>query len=165
MKTKTSLFLTTVKLTFLAFSFPLLILGYNSLSLAHTNQNTHDHNSNHSTDKKHQHKTLDISSHSPIPQVKINIVQDNVKGWNLELNTDNFTFISPEIKESNPNRGHAHLYINGEKVTRIYSNWFYLPDLPEGKNEIKVTLNTNNHEDLVYQNQVIGDSLVIEHKK
>ena len=28
--------------------------------------------------------------------------------------------------------GHAHLYINGEKVARLYSPYFYIAELEEG---------------------------------
>lgn len=133
--------------------------------------NIHDHNSqSHSIEMKkegdhHQHKTLEISANSPIPQVEIIAYSDPIKGWNLEIKTTNFNF-NPELinKDSNPNEGHAHLYINGEKVTRIYSNWFYISELPKGKNEIKVTLNTNQHEDLVYQGKIIGDTMTIDNQ-
>ncbi len=81
-----------------------------------------------------------------------------MKGWNLNIETTNFTFAPETVnQESSPNQGHAHLYINGEKITRIYSNWYHLPELPKGDNEIKITINTNLHEDLIYQGKVIGD--------
>jgi hypothetical protein len=38
------------------------------------------------------------------------------------------------------------LYINGEKVSRVYGPWLHLPTLPPGRNEITVELNANNHQ-------------------
>ena len=58
--------------------------------------------------------------------------------------------------------GHIHLYIDGKKVTRIYGNWYYLPELPPGRHEIRVGLTGNSHEMLMVQDQEIGDTEIIE---
>ncbi|BAQ62800.1 hypothetical protein GM3708_3206 [Geminocystis sp. NIES-3708] len=128
-------------------------------------QHNHNHEQNNYQEKSenvHHHQTLDISNKPYIPTIKINVVPDKMKGWNLEIKTTNFTF-NPETlnEDSNPNKGHAHLYINEEKVTRIYSNWYHISELPKGENKIKVTLNTNLHEDLIYHGNVIGDQVII----
>ena len=34
--------------------------------------------------------------------------------------------------------GHTHLYIDGEKITRVYSNWYYLGKLEPGEHTIRV---------------------------
>lgn len=151
-------------ITFLSLSFTLTGLFNYPLTLVKAGDNHNHHNIN-SSDNNHSHQTLDISNLAQIPTIKIEVFPDKVKGWNLYLNTSNFEFISPTLENSNPNQGHGHLYINGEKVGRIYSNWFYLPELPKGDNEIKVTLNTNNHQDLIYNGKVIGDRIVIKNKK
>ncbi len=80
------------------------------------------------------------------PELGIAIHKDPVSGWNLELIAENFEF-DPQAagKQPMPGRGHAHLLINGKKKARIYSNWFHISALPEGKNQIEVTLNANNH--------------------
>lgn len=125
----------------------------------------HNHHNMNSSDNSHDHKTLDVSNLAKIPAIKIEVFPDKVKGWNLYLNTSNFEFISPMMESSNANQGHGHLYINGEKVGRIYGNWFYLSELPKGDNEIKVTLNTNSHQDLMYNGKVVGDRILIKNKK
>ncbi len=136
-----------------------------SFLLADSNhENQHDSHSmpmNNNEDHNH-HKTLKISANSPIPNIEIIAKKDPVKGWNLHIITTNFKF-APELlsQESSPNQGHAHLYVNGKKVTRIYSNWYYLSDLPKGNNEIKITLNSNQHEDLVYEGKMIGSTIFI----
>jgi len=119
----------------------------------------HDHSAGHS------HKILDISDHDLIPTIKIHAYPDKMKGWNILIETTNFTFAPETVnQESSPNQGHGHLYINGEKITRLYSNWYYISDLPKGDHEIKITLNTNLHEDLIYQGQIIGDRTSINNK-
>ena len=116
-------------------------------------------------DHDHHHNLLDISNLTNIPSVEIHAHPDNVKGWNLEIKTTNFTFTPENLgKGSNPNQGHAHLYVNGKKIGRIYSSWHYLSELPPGENEIKVTLNTDDHQALVYQGQIIGDRVIINNK-
>lgn len=113
----------------------------------------------------HHHKPLDISNRTDIPSIEVKAYPDNIQGWNLEIKTVNFEFTPENLdQDSNPNQGHAHLYVNGEKMTRIYSNWYYISELPQGENQIKVTLNTDNHESLVYNGKEINDLVVIDNK-
>jgi hypothetical protein len=111
----------------------------------------------------HEHKTVIISEDQPIPTIDLVVHQDTIKGWNLEVELNNFIFTPEMVNQENElNKGHAHLYINGEKVTRLYGNWYYLKELPVGKNEIRVIINTNQHEELIYQDNVIQDIEIIE---
>ena len=41
--------------------------------------------------------------------------------------------------------GHAHLYINGKKVARVYACRYELPTLVPGEHVVEVGLFTNNH--------------------
>ena len=111
------------------------------------------------------HSSLYDVSNSPqgVPELGLAIHKDTVKGWNLELITENFVF-SPESTGTDPRagRGHAHLHINGKKEARIYGRWFHLDDLPTGTNEIEVTLNANNHATLSVNGQPIRAEAVIE---
>ena len=110
----------------------------------------------------HHHKTVVLSDNQPIPDIDLVVYKDSLKGWNLQIKLENFEF-APEManQENQLNKGHAHLYINGEKITRLYGDWYYLGDLPPGTNEIKVQLNTNSHESLMYQGKLIEDTEVI----
>lgn len=111
----------------------------------------------------HSHKKLEIPAGKPVPEVDLVVYQDTMKGWNLELKLTNFK-LAPETVNQNSkiNEGHAHLYINDKKITRIYGNWYYIGNLEPGKNEITVTLNTNKHEDLVSNSKMIMDTEIIE---
>lgn len=120
----------------------------------------HHHNSmgEMNEDKTHHHQMMAIPEGEPVPTVDLVVHEDAVEGWNLEIKATNFDFDPNTVnKNSDYKKGHGHIYINGKKLTRVYSNWFYLQTLPVGNNEIKVTLNTNKHEDLTYQGQVISD--------
>ncbi len=107
-------------------------------------------------------KILMIAEGEPIPSIDLLVYEDSVKGWNLEFKLNNFEFAPEMVNEKhNPNKGYANLYVNGERKTRIYSNWYYLENLPFGRNEVKVRLNTNGHKSLMYQGKLIQDEELI----
>ncbi|MEM6615406.1 MAG: hypothetical protein AAF619_02635 [Pseudomonadota bacterium] len=90
------------------------------------------------------------------PSVSVNVTRDPMQGWNLRLDTENFELIPATAGlEDSANEGHAHLYINGEKMSRLYGEAYHLGVLPIGEVEIKVTLNTNNHANLMLHGQRI----------
>lgn len=124
----------------------------------------HHHSTTETTHSEggHHHGTIVISKDQLVPQVNLVVHQDVVKGWNLEIKLTNFALAPERVNQANqPNEGHAHLYINGEKVTRIYSDWYYLSELPPGNNEIKISLNTNSHEFLIFEGKTIEDAETI----
>ena len=121
----------------------------------------HDH-STHSHDV-HSHEQLEVGF-DVAPTIEISVYEDSKSGYNLEIETTNFEFVSTynfENIQSDIFRGHAHLYINGEKVSRLYSGSYYLGDL-EGYNEITVTLNTNDHKDLALEGETIQDTFILQ---
>jgi len=66
--------------------------------------------------------------------------------FNLEIQTTNFTFAPETVNQANtPNAGHAHVYANGKKLSRVYGNWFHITGLPAGDHTIMVELNANSH--------------------
>lgn len=111
----------------------------------------------------HHHKQLEISANQATPTIELVVHPDQVQGWNLELKVTNFNFAPAQVNAaSKTSEGHAHLYINDKKVTRLYGNWYYLSELPSGSNTLKVTLNSNGHESLVHRGQPISDTEVIQ---
>lgn len=100
----------------------------------------------------HVHKPLDIASWSIIPTVTMTLHKDALSGFNLQLATTNFT-LAPEHVNGvvMPNEGHAHVMIDGVKLTRLYGNWLHIPKeafTGLGSHEVLVTLNANDHSDL-----------------
>lgn len=149
-------------------SVALLTTVFSSVGNLRADEGHHDSNHqnemtemNHSSED-HNHGTLIISEGQPVPNVDLTVYEDTMRGWNLEIKLDNFAFAPENVNQANqPNEGHAHLYVNGEKITRIYGNWYYLPELPSGSNEIKIGLNANGHESLMYQGQMIEDTEIV----
>jgi len=80
-------------------------------------------------------------------------------GRNLEIITENFRFAPEHAGSENvAGEGHAHLYIDGKKIARVYGPWFYIPEPGPGTHSVRVTLNANSHQDFVVGNQVIEDT-------
>jgi hypothetical protein len=109
------------------------------------------------------HSQLEIPTGQPLPTVNLVVRPDAMQGWNLEVKVTNFRFAPERINtKSLTTEGHAHLYIDGKKITRLYGPWFYLPTLEPGQHQITVTLNTNGHEALAYKGQVISATTLIQ---
>ncbi len=110
------------------------------------------------------HKMVTIPPGQPIPKVDLIVHPDARQGWNLELKLTDFKLTPENVNQAmgSYQEGHIHLYIDGKKVTRIYGNWYYLPELPPGRHEIRVGLTGNSHEMLMVQDQEIGDTEIIE---
>ncbi|MER5417612.1 hypothetical protein [Streptomyces virginiae] len=82
------------------------------------------------------------------PTLTLKLSKDSGSGWNLHLITEDFVF-APE-KTGSPaqaGEGHAHLYLDGKKVARVYGPWFHLPaeTVSEGKHTLSVSLSANDH--------------------
>jgi uncharacterized Zn-binding protein involved in type VI secretion len=110
----------------------------------------------------HTHSQVTIPTGQAVPTVTLNAQPDAKSGWNLNVGVTNFKFAPERVNQtSTTTEGHAHLYVNGKKVARLYGNWYHLESLPLGKNTVIVTLNTNKHEDLIYQGKPIQASTEI----
>jgi len=104
-------------------------------------------------DDDHSHKHKMLEANVPYPTLDFEINQDAKDGYNLVIKTTNFKFTPENVnKANNGNEGHAHIYINDVKY-RQYSPYFHLSNnlLKKGKNEIKVTLNSNDHSHLTVE--------------
>lgn len=114
----------------------------------------------------HEHIPLEIPETYPQPTVRLEIINDPMGGYNLHLQTTNFRF-APENagKEQIFGEGHAHLYVNDEKIARVYGNWYYLPPMKQGRYDIEVTLHGNGHELLTYGGEPIRDIQTIDAPK
>jgi len=123
----------------------------------------HSHGAGMSTPMTHSHQAVDIPPGQPVPAVNLVIRPDAMSGWNLEVKVTNFTFAPERVntKSTSVNEGHAHLYVDGKKVSRLYGSWYHLASLPPGNHNITVSLNTNDHGELRYQGKPIQDTKTI----
>lgn len=112
----------------------------------------------HADGKSHDHSNpLNVESESA-PYVDLQIFPLDDGSYNVRVQTLNFTF-APQHVGLDPmaGEGHAHLYVDGEKVARVYGEWFHLGSLPEGAEMISVGLYANNHQPLAVDGEEIAD--------
>jgi len=109
----------------------------------------------------HAHDRRDVDE--PYPTLEVFITPDTKMGWNIELVTTNFRF-APERVNTDfvPGEGHAHIYVNGVRLTRLYGPWYYLKELPAGENLITVSLSGNDHSELYAAGEKVEVSQLIQ---
>lgn len=114
--------------------------------------------------EKMSHPMLEVDSNNPVPTVDIEASRDSKDGYNLHIIATNYTF-TPEKTGGAPvaNEGHAHLYVNGTKIARLYGPWFNLSNssLKDGTNVVQVTLNANDHSEWTVAKQHIAAEVIV----
>jgi hypothetical protein len=90
-------------------------------------------------------------------RVDVDAQIDARMGVNIRVTTTGFAW-APE-RASSPavdGEGHAHLYLDGEKIGRLYGEWFHIArDLEPGDHEVRVTLNANDHRDYAVDGELV----------
>ena len=96
------------------------------------------------------------------PEIKITLIK-NKPFYQIKTSLKNFKF-TPEknMKNNLPTEGYGKLYINGEYVSRIYSEYYFLRILPEGYNDITVILSSNLDHDVAVNGKVISDNIIYQ---
>lgn len=108
------------------------------------------------------HGQLNVTDAATAPTIVLKVEPDKKSGYNVHVETTNFTFTPENASlEHVMNQGHAHLYINGEKIVRMYGPWFHIAALEPGENEIRVTLNANDHKDYAIEGKTIEDTATV----
>ncbi len=108
----------------------------------------------------HSHMPIALPQEAKPIALSLVLSTDAMSGYNLTLLTDNYSFSLPPAQMSMMEmmsvdmdektgivEGHAHLYVNGNKIQRIYGEYVHLPAelFAEGVNSISVTLNNHGH--------------------
>ncbi|MCY3691354.1 MAG: hypothetical protein OXI54_04515 [Chloroflexota bacterium] len=91
-----------------------------------------------------------VVSETPV-SVAITAEPDADGGVNVQIATQGFRF-APDLVDQphTPGAGHAHIYVDGVKLGRVFNASYRIDPLAPGQHEIRVTLNTNDHSDLVF---------------
>ncbi len=98
-------------------------------------------------------------SHEPLEseiQVLVAIAADveDGGGVNVRIGTARWNWAPQNVNAAHvPGEGHAHIYVNGEKLNRVYGPYYHIPKLSPGDHEIRVTLNANSHNDLTFNGE------------
>lgn len=127
----------------------------------------HDHSNpdHHGATEMAHHKhgdAIDVSDASQTPSIDIKLHEDIISGWNLEIIAENFEFSPQSVnKDHVAGTGHAHVYVNGEKLARLYANWLHIPALPSGETTVSVTLNSNDHRTLSVNGKALSAEKIV----
>ena len=112
-----------------------------------------------------QHPLVEHPAGEPVPFMRVHMHSDLMDGFNLFLETRDFRFTPERVDTANvANEGHAHLYLNGQKVARMYSPWHHVPraSLREGINRLEVEFSTNDHSTWAVAGQPIGADILLD---
>ena len=103
-------------------------------------------------------------SETPTPELELKwMIAPSANGAQVKLNTDDFTFTNVEAGTAHaPNHGHAHVYLNGLKLGRLYSDTYQIGALLAGNYTLSVALNSNDHRPYVNDDGPVMDTLVFE---
>ena len=111
------------------------------------------------------HPIIEVPEGVAAPFLRIHVIPDAMDGFNVFLETANFRFTPQNLGTAViANEGHAHLYVNGEKVARMYSPWHHLPGkmLRNGLNRLEVEFSANDHSVWGLAGQPIGADVLID---
>ena len=77
-------------------------------------------------------------------------------GVNVRIDVEGFRF-APELVDQahTPGAGHAHIYVDGEKLGRVFDSEYHIANLSPGRHEVRVSLNTNDHSELTYDGKLL----------
>ena len=96
-----------------------------------------------------------MESATPISVAVAAAVEEN-GGVHVRIDTEGWRWAPEEVNESDSEgAGHAHIYVDGEKLSRVYGPYYYLPSLEPGPRDIKVSLNTNAHSELTWEGSLL----------
>ena len=73
-----------------------------------------------------------------------------------------------EQRENSPVlQGHAHVFVNGKKMQRLYGHAIHVPRtwFKKGVNQIAISLNSHNHDNLTKDGKMIVGSVFVDLSK
>ena len=93
------------------------------------------------------HEMLSGLQADPSPQIQLSTTGGfSTNGSDVVVSVENFIFTRIEDSAAHvPNEGHAHAYLNGLKLGRIFEPNFSLGPVLEGTYDLMISLNSNNH--------------------
>ena len=124
----------------------LLLGGGVGFFLAAANNVALDGHHHPEADRAGHGRTIDLPAGPGAPTLDFRVAKDPASGWNLHVVTTGFRFAPESVDQPHrPGDGHAHVYVDGKKLARIYGPRFHLGALPPGEVTLSVTLNANDH--------------------
>lgn len=106
---------------------------------------------------------FEITNDQTRPEISMEILPNDDNSWLVNIQTNKFEFFEPltEPLIHKDGQGHGHLYLNGLKLQRMYSDQATIGVLPTGKHTVSVTLNTNDHKAYSIDGSPVSSSVEI----
>ena len=102
-----------------------------------------------------------VASEDPV-SVSITAEPDAQGGVDVQIVAEGFRFAPDLVDQAHtPGAGHAHIYVDGEKLGRVFESEYRIEQLAPGEHEIRVSLNTNDHSELTYAGKKIESSVTV----
>jgi hypothetical protein len=101
------------------------------------------------------------------PQATLKIEKDPTGGFNVQVKTKNFLW-RPEMASMQhvPGEGHAHVYLDGRKIMRIYNEWFHLNTYQfstrSGEQLLSIEFVGNDHAPYTIQGLPVGVEQIVD---
>ena len=119
----------------------------------------------------HAHSNGSVTVHEISPEVApisvLKIQKDPTGGFNVQVVTTNFVW-RPEMASMQhvPGEGHAHVYLDGRKIMRIYNEWFHLNTFQfstkPGEQLLSIEFVGNDHAPYTIQGLPVGSEQVVD---
>jgi len=101
------------------------------------------------------------------PKTTLDVQKDPTGGFNVQVVTTNFVW-RPEMASMQhvPGEGHAHVYLDGRKIMRIYNEWFHLNTFQfstrSGDQLLSIEFVGNDHAPYTIQGMPVGAEQVVD---
>ena len=101
------------------------------------------------------------------PKVTLEVQKDPTGGFNVHVVTSNFVW-RPEMASMQhvPGEGHAHVYLDGRKIMRIYNEWFHLNTYQfstrAGEQLLSIEFVGNDHAPYTIQGLPVGAEQLVD---
>ena len=101
------------------------------------------------------------------PQATLKLQKDPTGGFNVHVVTTNFMW-RPEMASMQhvPGEGHAHVYLDGRKIMRIYNEWFHLNtyqfSTKPGEQLLSIEFVGNDHAPYTIQGVPVGAEQIVD---
>jgi hypothetical protein len=116
----------------------------------------------HADGEAHDHSAPLEASGDVVPYVDLQLMPLADGSYNVRVQTLNFTFAPHRVDmEATDGEGHAHLYVDGEKIARLYGEWYHLTALPKGAESVSVTLYANDHRPLAVNGEEVSAVVMV----
>jgi len=106
-------------------------------------------------------------SQSDAPSAKLEITKDPTGGFNVQVLTSRFIW-RPDMASMKhvKGEGHAHVYLDGEKIMRIYNDWFHLNTFQfstkSGEQLLSIELVGNDHAPYTTEGLPVGAEALVD---